>query len=63
MAESGKPEPATMPTAAVIQTVAAVVMPLTMPPDWRMAPAPRKPTPVTIWAAMRPGSPEGVAKR
>ncbi len=48
MAESGKPEPATMPTAAVIQTVAAVVMPLTMPPDWRMAPAPRKPTPVTI---------------
>src|ERR1700674_2388393 len=45
-----------MPNAATTQIVAAVVIPWTSPPLRRMVPAPRKPTPVTIWAAMRVGS-------
>src|ERR671935_1217634 len=45
-----------MPIAATTQSVAAVVSPRTDSP-WRMiAPAPRKPIPVTICAAMRVGS-------
>src|SRR3954463_14040329 len=45
-----------MPIAATTQSVAAVVSPRTERP-WRMiAPAPRKPMPVTICAAMRVGS-------
>src|ERR1051326_6606147 len=45
-----------MPIAAETQSVAAVVRPRTVSP-WRMiAPAPRKPMPVTICAAMRVGS-------
>src|SRR5437588_2049856 len=45
-----------MPTAATTQSVAAVVRPRTERP-WRMiAPAPRKPIPVTICAAIRLGS-------
>src|SRR5436190_1380861 len=45
-----------MPIAATTQSVAAVVRPRTARP-WRMiAPAPRKPIPVTIWAAIRVGS-------
>ena len=52
-----------MPIAATIQRLAAVVSPRTVRP-WRMiAPAPRKPMPVTICAAIRVGSkttPEGV---
>src|SRR3954451_8990188 len=50
------PAPAAMPIAAVSQSVAAVVSPRTEKP-WRMiAPAPRKPIPVTICAATRVGS-------
>ena len=37
--------------------VAALVRPVTYPWECRMVPAPMKPTPVRIWAAMRPGSP------
>src|SRR5512133_2552916 len=45
-----------MPIAATTQRVAAVVSPRTDRP-WRMiAPAPRKPMPVTTWAAIRVGS-------
>src|SRR5689334_5077458 len=45
-----------MPIAAATQSVAAVVRPRTDSP-WRMiAPAPRKPIPVTICAAIRVGS-------
>src|SRR5829696_2045822 len=45
-----------MPIAAATHSVAAVVRPRIDNP-WRMiAPAPRKPMPVTIWAAMRVGS-------
>src|SRR5919205_2076945 len=45
-----------MPIAATTHSVAAVVSPRTDSP-WRMiAPAPRKPIPVTIWAAIRLGS-------
>jgi hypothetical protein len=36
--------------------VAAVVRPWTAPRVWMMVPAPRKPMPVTICAAIRPGS-------
>ena len=35
---------------------AAVVSPLTEVPVRKMTPAPRKPTPVTTWAAMREAS-------
>src|SRR5581483_818298 len=45
-----------MPIAATTQSVAAVVSPRTDRPSRMMAPAPRKPMPVTIWAAMRVGS-------
>src|SRR6476646_1656135 len=45
-----------MPIAATTQRLAAVVSPRPERP-WRMiAPAPRKPIPVTIWAAIRVGS-------
>src|ERR1051326_7346870 len=45
-----------MPIPAATQSVAAVVRPRTVRP-WRMiAPAPRKPMPVTICAAIRVGS-------
>ena len=45
-----------MPIAATSQSVAAVVSPRTERP-WRMiAPAPRKPMPLTICAAIRVGS-------
>ena len=45
-----------MPIAATSHSVAAVVSPRTERP-WRMiAPAPRKPMPLTICAAMRDGS-------
>jgi hypothetical protein len=50
------PEPTAMPMAATTHSVAAVVRPETPPLAWMMVPAPRKPTPVTIWAEMRPGS-------
>src|SRR5215211_1239713 len=43
-------------TAATTQSPAAVVRPRTERPWRRMAPAPRKPMPVTTWAAIRVGS-------
>ena len=45
-----------MPIAAQTQSVAAVVSPRTEKPCRMIAPAPRKPIPVTTWAAMRVGS-------
>jgi hypothetical protein len=45
-----------MPMAETVQMVAAVVSPVMSLPSRRMEPAPRKPTPVTICAAMRAGS-------
>jgi len=47
------PDPAAIPIEATTHNPAAVVRPLTTAPSRKMAPAPRKPTPVTIWAAMR----------
>src|SRR5688500_3511140 len=45
-----------MPIADTTQSVAAVVRPITEPLAWMIVPAPRKPMPDTICAAMRPGS-------
>jgi hypothetical protein len=45
-----------MPIAATTHSVAAVVSPRTDSPWRMMAPAPRKPIPVTTCAAMRVGS-------
>jgi hypothetical protein len=45
-----------MPTAAVTQTIAAVVSPRTTSPRTKMRPPPMKPMPDTTWAAMRDGS-------
>lgn len=45
-----------IPKATANQMVAAVVNPATRPLSRMMAPAPRKPMPVTIFAAMRAGS-------
>jgi|AntAceMinimDraft_11_1070367.scaffolds.fasta_scaffold28442_1 hypothetical protein len=36
-----------------VQRLAAVVKPYTWSPDLYMVPAPRKPMPLTIWAATR----------
>ena len=44
-----------MPIAATTQIVAAEVSPVTIPCDCMIVPAPRKPTPETICAAMRAG--------
>lgn len=51
------PAPVAMPTAAVSQTLVAVVSPRTLSPVRNIIPAPRIPIPVTICAAFRPGSP------
>ena len=40
-----------MPMAAIAQIVAAVVSPYMVTPLRRIAPTPRKPAPVMIWAA------------
>ncbi len=48
--------PAAMPMAATAQMVAAVVSPRTRSFRRKIVPAPRKPIPVTIWAATREGS-------
>jgi hypothetical protein len=45
-----------MPIAADSHTAAAVVSPCTAPRRVIMNPAPKKPIPVTIWAATRDGS-------
>ena len=50
------PAPQAIPTAADTQMVAAVVRPRTTSRPLKMTPAPRKPIPLTIWAAMRDGS-------
>src|SRR5262249_43270544 len=51
-----EPAPTAIPIAATSQRVAAVVRPRTESPWRMMAPAPRKPIPVTICAAIRVGS-------
>src|SRR5581483_5449373 len=51
-----------MPIAATSQSVAAVVRPRTERPCRMIAPAPRKPMPVTICAAIRDGSVCGLVK-
>ena len=56
MARIGSPAPAAIPMAAVTQIAAAVVRPRTESRRTKISPAPRKPTPVTIWAATREGS-------
>ena len=56
VAMTSSPAPAAMPIAATDQRLAAVVSPRTCPRYWRITPAPRKPMPVTIWAATRVGS-------
>jgi len=50
------PAPQSIPIAATTQIVAADVNPWIPPRVWRIVPAPRKPTPVTICAARRAGS-------
>src|SRR5579883_1947414 len=47
---------AASPTAATAQTLAAVVRPWTVWLRRRIKPAPRKPIPLTTWAAIREGS-------
>src|SRR4051794_21993214 len=51
-----QPAPHAIPTAATTHSVAAVVRPRIDSPSRMIAPAPRKPMPVTICAAMRVGS-------
>ena len=50
------PLPQARPMAIDIHIVAAVVRPFTSKPLFNMAPAPKKPTPVTTCAAKRAGS-------
>src|SRR2546422_3399831 len=52
-AGTSNPEPASTPTAAAHQRVAAVVSPRTLKPSLKITPAPRKPIPDTTCAAMR----------
>ena len=52
-ATTHQPAPTAIPTAAVAHRLAAVVSPRTDVPYLMIAPAPRKPMPVTIWAATR----------
>src|SRR4029079_942152 len=49
------PNPQKTPTAHEHQTVAAVLMPRTVPPTCQISPAQRKPTPVTTCPATRAG--------
>src|SRR5215831_16203582 len=46
-----------MPMEATTKIVAAVVSPVTLPFSWRIDPAPMKPMPGMIWAAIRVRSP------
>ena len=50
------PAPTVRPTTAENQSTAAVVSPRTVLPFLKMTPAPRKPIPLTTWAARRAGS-------
>ncbi len=50
------PAPEASQRAAAIQRPAAVVRPRTVAPSRKMVPAPRKPIPLTTWAAIRAGS-------
>src|SRR5262245_18503406 len=50
------PAPAAIPIAPTSQTLAAVVRPRIVKPWRKISPAPRKPMPVTTWAATRLGS-------
>ena len=52
------PTPMAVPTAAVIQRLAAVVRPRMLAPYFKMAPPPRNPMPTTIWDATREMSAE-----
>ena len=54
------PNPTPVPTAAVAQTVAAVVNPWVRLPLCIMMPAPKNPIPTTMLAAMRDGSAPGM---
>src|SRR5262245_13639198 len=54
------PDPRAMPMPATTQIVAAVVSPRTNPCECSTAPAPRKPMPEMICAAMRVGSPPSI---
>ena len=56
VASIGRPAPAQAPIAAVTQMAAAVVSPRTESRRTKIIPAPKNPTPVTIWAATREGS-------
>lgn len=56
MASTGDPAPQAIPTAAVAQIDAAVVRPDTLFCRTKISPAPRKPIPETICAAIRDGS-------
>ena len=56
VASSSRPAPTAMPMPADSHTVAAGVSPCTAPRRVMMIPAPKKPTPETIWAATREGS-------
>ena len=56
MASSNSPAPQAMPMPAETHRQAEVVRPRTLMPSLMIAPAPRKPMPVMIWAAMRLGS-------
>ena len=47
------PLPAARPIAETIHRLAAVVRPRIVKPSCRMVPAPRKPMPLTTWAAIR----------
>src|SRR6266404_7715341 len=47
------PAPAPMPIAASMKIAAAVVKPTTLPRSRRITPAPRKPTPCTMFDAIR----------
>ncbi|SST13005.1 Uncharacterised protein [Acinetobacter baumannii] len=48
-----KPLPASTPIAPVLQMLAAVLRPRTLRPSRMITPAPRKPMPLTTWAAIR----------
>jgi len=61
-ARASSPAPAAMPIAATDHSEAAVVSPLMLPRCWRMVPAPMKPMPETICAAILVGSTTDPAK-